>query len=387
MKFEKTTLGAISSNIQTGPFGSQLHQSDYSESGVPVIMPKDLVEGKISTRSIAKVEQHHVNRLKKYIVSLGDIIYSRRGDVGRCAYVDADKSGWLCGTGCLRVTVNSEKALSKYVLYFLKLSSTISWVEKHAVGSTMLNLNTKILSEVPVYIPNKDVQQKVISILNAYDELIVNNQRQIDLLEEIANRLYKEWFIDFRFPGFKDMKIIDEIPAGWTKKSIDDVFTIKYGKTLPKSKITESGRYPVYGANGVIGFYSEKNIDDYRVLITSRGNGSGDVLRTHDKEAFVTNNSFIVHPREEYLKVSYVYQLMKTLGFANICTGSAQPQLTNNSISKLLILMPPRGLIDRYCSVGDLVGARIESLISQNKLLVQAQNRLLPKLLNGEIEV
>ncbi|MBR6626031.1 MAG: restriction endonuclease subunit S, partial [Mailhella sp.] len=105
MKWETTTLGSVSGNIQTGPFGSQLHQSDYSEFGTPVVMPKDLIQGKISEETIARVSEENVVRLPRHKIQNGDILYSRRGDVGRCAYATAKEEGWLCGTGCLRVTI------------------------------------------------------------------------------------------------------------------------------------------------------------------------------------------------------------------------------------------------------------------------------------------
>ena len=142
MKWENTTLGEVSSSIQTGPFGSQLHQSDYSEVGTPVVMPKDLVGGKISTESIARVSETHVERLSRHKILPGDILYSRRGDVGRCAYATESEANWLCGTGCLRVTLDREKANPLFVFYQLQTARSIGWVEKHAVGATMLNLNT-----------------------------------------------------------------------------------------------------------------------------------------------------------------------------------------------------------------------------------------------------
>ena len=191
MKWENLTLGDISSNIQTGPFGSQLHQSDYSDSGIPVVMPKDLIGGHISDSTIARVSEQHVERLSRYKIEVGDILYSRRGDVGRCAFAAEREKGWLCGTGCLRVTIDRAKAIPKFVFYQLQKPESVGWVEKHAVGATMLNLNTTILSNVPVEAPTLPVQQRIIDILSAYDDLIENNQKQIKLLEEAAQRLYK----------------------------------------------------------------------------------------------------------------------------------------------------------------------------------------------------
>ena len=259
--------------------------------------------------------------------------------------------------------------------------------KKISQGTAQDNLSWKKLSTIKFPAPDIEIQNKIVSILSVYDDLIENNKKQIKLLEEAAQRLYKEWFVDLHFPGYEDVKIVDGVPEGWKKENIDDVFSIKYGKTLPTSKISVSGKYPVYGANGIIGYYEEKNCDEYAVLITSRGNGSGDVLKTHDKEAFITNNSFIVRPLRKVMKHPFIHQQMKHTDFKSICTGSAQPQLTNNSISALMLLIPSEEIIELFCQYTESWYEKIECLIMQNKLLNQARDRLLPKLMNGEIEV
>ena len=254
-------------------------------------------------------------------------------------------------------------------------------------GATVNGITLDMLTDIQITLPPLDIQRKIANTMSMYDDLIENNQKQIKLLEEAAQRLYKEWFVDFRFPGYENAKFIDGIPEGWRKYKIDDIFKIKYGKTLSTSKINKIGKYPVYGANGVIGYYNEKNCNDYVVLITSRGNGSGDVSRTHDKESFVTNNSFLVNPFNINYRLSYVHQLIKTINFKNICTGSAQPQLTNNSISMLSAVVASDELVGRFCDVGDLLYEKIDNILKQNILLTQARDRLLPKLMSGEIEV
>ena len=389
MKWEIAKLGDISKNIQTGPFGSQLHQSDYSECGIPVVMPKDLVGGKISEESIARVDKTHVERLCRHKIEVGDILYSRRGDVGRCAHVTKKEEGWLCGTGCLRVTIDSEKADSRFVFFQLQHPDTVGWVEKHAVGATMLNLNTTILSSVPIRLPALEIQKRIADILSAYDDLIENNQKQIKLLEEAAQRLYKEWFVDLRFPGHENTKIVDGIPEGWRISSIYDVFDIKYGKNLPTSKITKVGQYPVYGASGVIGYYNEKNCDDYVTLVTSRGNGSGDVRRTHHKQSYVTNNSFIARRNDKniFIKNEFTFQLFSNTDFKKLCTGSAQPQLTNTSIQKIKTFLPTRQLIEKYQRCTIEMSEKQEALYKEQRALTQARNRLLSKLINGTVEV
>ena len=126
---------------------------------------------------------------------------------------------------------------------------------------------------------------------------------------------------------------------------------------------------------------------EFTEKISHRRNGSGDVLRTHDKESFVTNNSFIVKPYDHSIRLPFIHQLMKNTDFKNICTGSAQPQLTNNSISTLLVLLPSCELISQFCDIESSWYEKIEMLLTQNRLLSQARDRLLPKLMSGEIEV
>ena len=256
-------------------------------------------------------------------------------------------------------------------------------------GTAQDNLSWKKLSTIKFCIPEYKEQCRIADILSAYDDLIENNQKQIKLLEEAAQRLYKEWFVNLRFPGHENTKIVDGVPEGWRISSIYDVFDIKYGKNLPTSKITKVGQYPVYGASGVIGYYNEKNCDDYVTLVTSRGNGSGDVFRTHHKQSYVTNHSFIARRNDKniFIKNEFTFQLFSNTDFKKLCTGSAQPQLTNTSIQKIKIFLPNRQLIEKYQRCTIEMSEKQEVLYKEQRALTQARNRLLSKLINGTVEV
>ena len=249
-EWKKVKLGDISSAIQTGPFGSQLHQSDYSDIGVPVVMPKDIINGSIDESTIARVENHHVERLSRHKISEGDILYARRGDVGKCAYTVFAQQGWLCGTGCLRVTIDKEKALPKFIFFQLQKRETIGWVEKHAIGATMLNLNTSILSDVPIELPSLSIQHRIANILSRYDSLIENYQKQIKLLEEAAQRLYKEWFVDLHFPGHETTKIVDGVPEGWEKNTLESIIEYEIGGGWGADIKTSNETIPAYVIRG-----------------------------------------------------------------------------------------------------------------------------------------
>ena len=403
----KVTLGEISSNIQTGPFGSQLHQSDYSEKGTPVVMPKDLVAGHISVESIARVSEDHVNRLSRHKVEVGDILYSRRGDVGRCAFATEVEQGWLCGTGCLRVTIDKSKAIPKFVFYQLQKVETVGWVEKHAVGATMLNLNTSILSSVPIEIPPLAEQKIIVDILSAYDDLIENNQKQIKLLEEAAQRLYKEWFVDFRFPGHENTPIIDGIPQGWVWKSILDnnIFKFVNSRVLPfDGEKTYYATADIAGTNVVslgekITFENKPSRAAIQPVPHSvwfaRMSNSYKILNCFGENEWITQTAILssgfagFSSEKEYY--GFVYETIASEYFDveknRYATGATQVSLTNEGLSKIKILLPNIDLVRRYSSIIEPIMYKSELLKNSNLKLKEARNRLLPKLMSGEIEV
>ena len=235
---------------------------------------------------------------------------------------------------------------------------------------------------------DQEIQKKIGIILSRYDSLIENYQKQIKLLEEAAQRLYKEWFVDLHFPGHENTKIVDGVPEGWEEKSISEVFDFKYGKILPTKDFVEDGPIPVYGASKQIGRYTKANCFEPKVLIGSRGN-AGFVHRTIEDETYVTNNSFIVEPcaKYGYLKLPFIFESFKVLDFVAICTGAAQPQLTLNSISSLKYIVPIKDLIVRYCGITTCYFSKIALAYKQIHLLTEARDRLLPRLMNGEFDV
>lgn len=414
MKWEKVKLKEIALAIQTGPFGSQLHQSDYSKNGIPVVMPKDLLNGKISEQSIARVSKIHVNRLKRHIISNGDILYSRRGDVGRCAYATEYETGWLCGTGCLRVTINTIKANSKFIFYQLQQPSIVGWVQNHAVGSTMLNLNTAILSEIPLLLPTLCIQTKIADILSAYDDLIENNQKQIKLLEEAAQRLYKEWFVDLRFPGYEKTPIIDGVPEGWEILTLDKISCRLEAGSRPKGGIDKTRKSGIVsiGAENVLGlgkynFNDEKFIPkDYYLKMKKGKIVDKDILIYKDgayigkttlfqngyphKEAAVNEHVFLLHMKNEYLQYFVfftLYQHKYFLKMQQLNKNAAQPGINLKSLLSLDILVPSYKLIEQYNFIITPIMNDIFEKAKQNIKLVEIRNKLLQKLMSGEIEV
>ena len=284
--------------------------------------------------------------------------------------------------------VCNDKYDNEYVYYLIKnfLPGLKSYNLGTASGREYVSKSNFEKIEI-VAEQDKAIQKKIGEFLSRYDSLIENYQKQIKLLEEAAQRLYKKWFVDLHFPGHENTKIVDGVPEGWEKKSVDSIYSVKYGKNLSTKLITADGKYPVYGANGVIGYYDKVNCNEQVVLITSRGNGSGDVLMTYHRNAFVTNNSFIVIPLDEYnyCQLPFTYQFLKNANFRSVRTGAAQPQLTNQSIHTVDVVLPHKELIVEYCKRALKSNDVIIHLRNQILLLTEARDRLLPKLISGEI--
>ena len=404
MSWEKVTLGDISSNIQTGPFGSQLHQSDYSEEGTPVVMPKDLINGHISEASIARVSEDHVNRLSRHKIEVGDILYSRRGDVGRCAFATDLDQGWLCGTGCLRVTIDKSKAVPKFVFYQLQKAETVGWVEKHAVGATMLNLNTSILSSVPIEMPSIEEQKAIVGILSAYDDLIENNQKQIKLLEEAAQRLYKEWFVDLRFPGYETTPITDGIPEGWKKYRFSEIASIMSGGT-PKTDVKEyyDGDIPFYTPKDSDGAFfafdtithiSKAGLDHCNsqyypvgtVIITARGTvGKTTILAVPmamNQSCYALKCDELNSPYYLFFSLNKEVATLKTMA-----NGGVFNTIIVKTFDSIHLTVPTYEVLAAFDTAIYPIMDQIKAKMQQNVRLAEARDRLLPKLMNGEIEV
>ena len=355
-----------------------------SDSGIPFVTIANIVNNQFDFSNTMYVTPYYYDHLdEKRKPRKNDILYSVVGSFGIPVLVKNEKP--FVFQRHIAILKPNKNVDARFLYYTMLSKDFYNRADIIAIGAAQRTISLTALRNMEINLPTIEVQNKIADILSAYDDLIENNQKQIKLLEEAAQRLYKEWFVDLHFPGYETTPIIDGVPEGWSFQKIDKVFEITYGKTLPMNNILKTGKYPVYGANGIIGYYNQKNCDDYVVLITSRGNGSGAVLRTHDKEAFVTNNSFIVKPIKNFIKVSFIYQMLKTVDFKRICTGSAQPQLTNMSINLLDILVPCDEIIKRFCQDSQFYYNKIENLLKQNKNLIEARERLLPKLMKPKL--
>ena len=290
--WETLSLGEVcqrgGGNVQTGPFGSQLHASDYVAEGIPSVMPQNIGDNKILDAGIARITEADAQRLSKYRIREGDIIYSRRGDVERRALVRKSEEGWLCGTGCLRIRFGEGVVYPRYAAHYLGHPAVREWIVRHAHGATMPNLNTTILSELPFVLPPWAVQVSIGDAIELYDQKIDLNRRLNQTLEAMAQAIFKSWFVDFDpvkariaaiaqgqdplraamraisgktdaeldqmprehhnqlaataalFPDAMEESELGEIPKGWTPTPIRDVAEVVKGKSYSSKDLVDN---------------------------------------------------------------------------------------------------------------------------------------------------
>ena len=186
--------------MQTGPFGSQLHEEDYVKIGTPIITVENLINDIINHISdTPRVSNEDRARLAKYSLQEGDIVFSRVGSVDRCAYVSSKENGWLFSGRLLRVRPSNE-ICNRYAFYWISQQSIKEFVRRIAVGATMPSINTELLSLVPILYPSFPEQRAIADVLSAFDDKIELLREQNKTLEAIAQTLFSRWFVEFNFP-------------------------------------------------------------------------------------------------------------------------------------------------------------------------------------------
>jgi type I restriction enzyme, S subunit len=377
-------LGQIA-DIQTGPFGSQLHQKDYVPFGTPIITVEHLGENYLIHEKLPRISNEDKQRLIKYTLQEGDIIFSRVGSVDRRAIVKKAEEGWLFSGRCLRVRAKSQDLNTSYLSYFFGLESFKEHIRAIAVGSTMPSLNTSILSEIEIPLPPLPTQRRIADILSSLDDKIELNRQTNATLEAIAQAIFKEWFVDFNYPGAPGEMVESElgpIPNGWNVGKLEDFVKISSGKGLQKKEFVETG-YPVLGANGSIG-YTDKYLLDEEVILTGRVGTLGTFQLVNDR-VWISDNVLILRPikKENYY---FSYFGVKTIDFRNLNRGSTQPLVTKTDLLNQQLLIPDSSTLLMFDIVCRALFNHIENNKQQSSTLTTIRDTLIPKLMNGEID-
>lgn len=399
MEWKEVRLGDIA-DVQTGPFGSQLHKSDYIAEGIPCIMPTNIGSHlNFIVDGIAHVSEVDANRLSRHLTKFGDIIYARRGDIEKCAYVTTNEEKWLCGTGCLKIRCNNG-VNSRFIAYQLSTAECKKWITGNAVGTTMLNLSKGILSKLPLLVPSHEDQRRIASILSSLDRKIeLNNKINADL-EEMAQAVFKNWFVDFE--PFKNGKFVDSelgmIPEGWKVGSPYEYVKVVYGAPYKSAKFNDNGEgLPLIRIRDL----KDCNPQFYtpEILPQTEYVNKGDIVAGMDAE-FVPHiwkgNTGLLNqrvcklmPQQTSISNLFVLYLMKPeLEFVqSYKTGTTVSHLGKADIDKFVVVLPPLKVVEECSKILDSILQRIKNISAESRTLSLLRDTLLPRLMSGELEV
>ena len=387
MEYKK--LGHIA-KIQTGPFGSQLHQSDYKPTGIPCIMPCNIGSNlNIICDNIAYISEEDLNRLDKHKTQEGDIVYSRRGDIEKCAYISSRESGWLCGTGCLKVSIDSTIALPKYVAYLLSTPESKAWLVGNAVGTTMLNLNTTVLSDFPICLPDLDTQQKVVEIIDSIADKIELNKRINDNLEQQAQAAFNNIVANY----YECETInLSEIAALNPKRTIAKG---TLARSIEMAQLPTSGSFPAgWDMKEYNGGMKFQNGDTLMARITPcLENGKVAYINfLEENEVAFGSTEYIVIASKGAIAPEVFYFLTRHNDFIdfavkNMNGSSGRQRVSAETIGtyKLPVISPEDIVVLETIAKEALNKIKYNSL--ENIRLSEMRDTLLPKLMSGELKI
>lgn len=370
-------------DIQTGPFGSQLHKEDYVETGTPIVTVEHLGNRVFTEQNLPRVSDSDKARLIKYTLSTGDIVFSRVGSVDRCSYVDKSHDGWMFSGRCLRVRP-TELVDSLYLYYYFCLEETKQFVRNIAVGATMPSINTKLLGEVEIALPDLNNQKRIAAVLSSLDDKIENNQKLNDNLQQQAMALYAEMFLNSSDNNVTSGTLSDiaaitmgQSPSGssYNEDGVGEVFyqgRAEFGFRFPKRRLftTEPKRMAETGdvLLSVRAPVGDLNVAYERCCI---GRGLGAI---HSKTG---HSSFVLYT---------MFALRSQLDVFN-GEGTVFGSINRDALNAIPIDIPPVTEIDQFEAVAHPIDELIRANYEENCRLEAIRDSLLPKLMSGEIDV
>ena len=413
-QWPEMTLGEICAEgggwIRTGPFGSQLHQSDYVDdpSGIPVLMPKDMAGGRIDLSTIARIDDETASRLSQHLLAEGDVALSRRGDVGRSVWIASEDLPVFCGTGSMRVHPGTPSSVRPdYLRYFFRSRLAIDYLEGQAVGATMPNLNAGIVTGMPVPILPLLLQEFAAHTLSTLDDLIESNRRQVEVLEQIVQATYREWFLHFRYPGHETAPFVDSplgpTPDGWELLPASDALLVNPRVTLDKSVEHPFITMSDLQERSMVCFPSDmklgnsgakfKNGDTLFARITPcLENGKTGFVQCLDHEQVGRGSTEFIVLRGRVVGPSFTYCLARSEQFRrhaiqSMSGASGRQRVRNECFDSYNLAVPPHDVAESFEEVAIPVFETIYSLTLQASRLAVVHDLLLPKLVTGQIDL
>jgi type I restriction enzyme S subunit len=435
--WKKYKLGEIAS-VQTGPFGSQLHQADYVINGIPIITVEHLGENRLMHENLPRVSDNDKERLKKYHLKKGDIVFSRVGSVDRRAFVKQEEEGWLFSGRCLRVRANHKIADGQFLSYFFGLESFKKRIRGIAVGATMPSLNTSIMNGLEITLPTDISEQiQIAQILSSLDDKIELNLQMNQTLEIMAQTLFKEWFVDFNFPKClnldspdlldePDLKkgnknyhnnqdnpknhcsdiLVNRLPKGWRIGSIMEIADLLSGGT-PKTEKKEfwNGKIKWISAKDITannarfilstekciteeGLYNSaaKLLPSFTSVISARGTVGNYCIIPEEMTISQSNYGLKIKKANAdfflFLMVEDMIEMMRAYSY-----GTVFDTITTKTFHEMEIVIPSDKIINEFERIIKPLFLKIFENQQENQILTQLRDNLLPKLMTGKIEV
>lgn len=378
---------------------------DFAERGIPIIKIKNISPPEVTLEDITYVSEDVAEKQKKFLLSYDDVLIAMTGShinqwasvVGRVARVKYyDKSLLNQRVGKITLKENAQADLT-FIYYFLSQDRVkIQLAAKAGGAANQANISPSDIKGLLFPCPDLDKQIKIAGILKAYDDLIENNKRQIILLEEAAQRLYKEWFVDLRFPGYEDCKIVDGVPVEWKKKKLDEIADVIMGQS-PKSEFYNKEHKGLPFHQGV-GSYGARFVQDdtYSTSFTKVAEANSILfsVRAPVGRLNITKNKIVIGRGIAAINSksgfqSYLFYVLKERFFKDdiLGNGAIFASISKNELLNQVFVIPDEKIMSAYEKIAAALDKKIEVVDMQLQQLVEARDRLLPKLMNGEIEV
>ena len=357
--------------------------------GFPLIRTPNIGKGRLILDNVHRVcKEVYDKRNIRAIPQVNDIILAREAPAGNVALITKGQKVCL-GQRTVLIRPNINKVNPEYLVYYMLSPKVQHDLQSSANGATVAHINMPKIRNLKIQIPNRVIQDKIATILSRYDALIENYQKQIKLLEESAQRLYKEWFVDLRFPGHENTKVVDGVPEGWEKKCLGDFCLIFTGKKNANSNI-KNGKYKFFTCGDKPLSINSYIYDGAAIIIS--GNGSYTGRTTFFKGKFDLYQRTYACTIKSGFNNNFIYGLYEfvnselTSQISGGTHGAAIPYIVMSDLTGFTFLYNEYVLL-KFSSIIKKNLLETIKIIDRIQLLTEARDRLLPKLMSGEIEV
>lgn len=383
MSYAMKMIGEICTKITSGGTPKSTTAAFYHPKEIPWLKTGEVNYSRIyDTENY--ISKEGLARSSAKLIPVNSVIVAMYGQGDTAGRVAINKIPLCTNQACCNLIVNHAVADYEYVFY--ALSTLYEKLVSLKNGGAQPNLNAGIIKSIEIPFPNLKTQHRIAEILSTYDNLIENNHKQIALLEEAAQRLYREYFVDLRFPGHEDVKVIDGVPEGWREGTLGDVAPFQRGKTITKAQAHE-GDIPVV-AGGLEPAYYHNQVNTAAPVITVSGSGANaGFTRLYHVDVFASDCSFADSETTPYLLFVYCFVKANKPRFDALQKGAAQPHVYPKDINALKLVIPTEEILASFCKLVSPYFEKIRALQRQMKLSSEARDRLLPKLMRGEITV